>query len=77
MRRIPLLFLFVTSVSAQDAPNAQPDQVFRVPLKIATGAMQSMGVGIAIQADANGQLKAIIPGGLEARVHERLLHWLG
>src|SRR6266852_9060740 len=68
MRRIPLLFLFVASAAAQDAPNALPDQVFRVPLRTATATMQSMGVGIAIQADAAGQLKAIIPGGLEARV---------
>src|SRR3954470_14408605 len=68
MRQIPLLFLLVSSAAAQDAANALPDQVFRVPLKTATATMQSMGVGIAIQADAAGLLKAIIPGGLEARV---------
>src|ERR1035437_3324732 len=68
MGRILVFLLATLAACAQQASSVLPEQTIRVPLKTARGRMQSMGVGIALNADASGQLKAILPGGLETRI---------
>src|SRR5450759_2868871 len=68
MGRVLVFLLATLAAYAQQASNVLPEQTIRVPLKTARGTMQSMGVGIALNADASGQLKATLPGGLEARM---------
>src|ERR1035437_7279762 len=68
MGRILVFLLATLAACAQQASSVLPEQTIRVPLKTARGTMQSMGVGIALNADASGQLKAILPGGLETRI---------
>lgn len=68
MGRVLVFLLATLAACAQQASNVLPEETIRVPLKTARGTMQSMGVGIALNADASGQLKAILPGGLETRI---------
>jgi peroxiredoxin len=73
MNRLPLLILLAAPVAVAQLPSnsrneASPHQTFRVPLKITIGTMQSIGVTSAIKDDGAGQLRAILPGDLEARI---------
>src|SRR5262249_1771489 len=73
MNRFPLLILFATSAAAAQVglntrAAAPAPQTFQVPLKITLGTVQSMGVNCEIKTDASGQLRALLPGNLEARI---------